>query len=109
MAREIIQYRYFGNNDENNYPSNLTLDDLASGKHFENKSVIQLGVQTSGGVRMYLNGNTDNQGIVIDSTGIYELNVDGMTVITNVQFDKNTLTSATYIIIDVIYEGAGES
>ena len=107
MTREIVQYRYFGNDSEKNYPSNLTLDDLASGKHFENKNVIQLGIQASGGMRMYLNGNTDNQGIVIDSTGIYELNVDGMTVITNVQFDRNSLTDITYIIIDVIYEEAG--
>ena len=103
MKREIMQYRY-SLDGVNNYPADISIDKLASGEYFENKNIVQLGIQSVGGVRFYLNGNVDNQGVVIDSTGIYELNVDGITLITNLQFDRNTLTNATSVIIDIVYE-----
>lgn len=99
MAREIIQYRY-----DDSGQSNISLQDLTQGEFFSRFNILQLGIQAASGVRFYLNGDTSSQGIVIGSTGIYEVNVDGMTVITNLQFDKNTLTAAHRIIIDIVYE-----
>jgi hypothetical protein len=58
-------------------------------------------------VRFYLNGESGMMdGIVIDNTNLYELNVDGMTIITDITFDANTLKNNKYrVIIDIVYEG----
>ena len=103
MAREIVQYRY-----DPNGTSTISINDLTQGTFFSRMNILQLGIQAAGGVRLYLNGDTSSQGIVIGSTGIYELDVDGMTVITNLQFDRNTLTNAHRIIIDIVYEVQGD-
>lgn len=104
MIREIAQYRYYGSSNPDN---NITLNQLTGADEnspLNNKNILQLGIQAPSGVRFWLNGDTENSGIVINSTNIYELNVDGMTIITSVNFDRNTINTATKLIIDIVYE-----
>lgn len=104
MIRKVGQYRYYGNDSHpDNYPEGMSKAVLGSGELFQGMSILQLGIQSAGNVRFFLNENPTSS-VIIDSTGMYELNVEGMTIITGLQFDTNTITPSTKIIIDFIYE-----
>ncbi len=104
MVRHVAQYRYGFD------PANISYSELVgrdANSPLMGKSIIQLGIQAPSGVRFYLNGESGMMdGIVIDNTNLYELNVDGMTIITDITFDANTLqNNKDRIIIDIVYEG----
>lgn len=113
MAKKIGQIRYYGPNNSSstqkaNYPSDLTRNSLRYGNIFNSVyPIVQLGVQTMPGVKFYVNNHTTP--IIIGATGIYELDVDGLSNITDIQFDNTSLTMIdnnpnAYLIIDYIYE-----
>ena len=107
---KIMQFRYEGSNNPNNYPEykdyNLT---LANGNIFNNyKSITRLGIQAPSGVRFYL--NKSKYPITIGKTGIYELDLTGLGYVSSIRFNLQDLE--TYIdeditakmLIDIIYE-----
>ena len=113
MAKKIGQIRYYGpdsnnSNQKRNYPEDLTSASLRYGNIFNTVyPIVQLGVQTMPGVKFYVNNHTTP--IIIGATGIYELNVDGLSNITDIQFDSSSLqlidnNPNAYLIIDYIYE-----
>ena len=111
MAKYVGQLRYYGNNSDKNYPKDTLVSraTLSSGAAFYNTlPIVQLGVQTLPGMKIYINNHTDP--IVVGQTGIYELNVDGFSYITDLKFDNATLNiinnqqSNTYLIVDYVYE-----
>nr|DAF58770.1 MAG TPA: IPP transferase [Siphoviridae sp. ctxMM9] len=62
------------------------------------------------GVRVFINNHTSP--IIIGGTGIYELNIDGLSNITDLSFDPASLNlinsnDNANLIIDFIYEGEG--
>lgn len=109
MAKYINQIRYYGEGNAKNSNSNVTMAKLRSGSLFSDTlPITQLGIQTLPGVKIYINNHTNP--IIIGSTGIYELNVDGLSYITDIKFDGVSLNlinnnqSNAYLIIDYIYE-----
>lgn len=110
MAKRIKQFRYYSDGSDNNYPNSIemTKTNLISGKTFENyNSILQLGIQSLPGTEFYLN-NT-NYPVIIGSTGIYELDLDNLMLITNLRFAPQSLelidkNNNAYLIIDMIYE-----
>lgn len=108
MAKQIKQFRYYGDGESNNQPNNLTTKELNLGTAFKNITAItQLGIQTLPGIRFRLNNATDP--IIIGSTGIYELDLDGIAEITQLSFEANSLSVIAnnpnaYLIIDMICE-----
>lgn len=74
--------------------------------------VSHLGIQGEPGVIFYLNNSEDP--IAIGSTGIYELNLEGIGHLTALKFDMDVLKDkydskkslVNRIIVDIIYEGA---
>lgn len=111
MAKKIQQIRYYGENNKSNYPTNLTAQRLRAGTAFSDYyPIVQLGIQTLPGVRVFINNHTSP--IIIGGTGIYELNVDGLSNITDLSFDPASLNlinanDNASLIIDFIYEGEG--
>lgn len=111
MAKKVKQFRYYSNGSDNNYPLGLTNRQLISGSAFNNyMPIVQLGIQTMPGTKLYLNGS--NNPIIIGSTGIYELDLQGLTQINSLQFDANSVTlinnnQSAYLIVDIIYEEVG--
>lgn len=109
MAKQVQQIRYYGAKEiEKNYPSGISYKTLVSGSAF-NKYVpaIQLGIQALPGTKFYLN-NAVNP-IIIGYTGIYELDLNGLSEITSISFDGKSLdaisnNSNAYLIVDLIYE-----
>lgn len=111
MAKAIRQYRYYGENNNKNYPENISVENLTEGSIFflENNltSITQLGIQTLPGIKFYLNDTT--KPIIVGSTGIYELELEGIAEIKSMTIDPNSLKTiedvgSAYLIIDALYE-----
>lgn len=109
MAKRIMQFRYYGSNNSNNQPRDITIENLFSGTIFGGYAPFtQLGIQTLPGTRFYLNDADHQRPIIVGSTGIYELELDGISQINTLSFDKPSLelinnSQTAYLIIDVIY------
>ena len=104
MTREIAQYVYNLSGIENTINYQQLLGRAEAQSPLCNKSIIQLGIQAWSGLRFFLNGDIEH-GVVIGQSNIYERNVDGMTIITSVTFDKESLRDEPGpIIIDIVYE-----
>ena len=107
MAKKIMQFRYYNDVDGINQPSYLKVKNLRNGTAFEGKlPITQLGIQAIPGTKFYLNNSTSP--IIIGATGIYQLDLEGISQITNISFDYNSLyTIATdnslSLIIDFVY------
>lgn len=114
MAKRVKQVRYYNNGSQNNYPNSssggtVPYDrNLISGTAFSKYvPILQLGIQALPGTKFYLNGS--NNPIIIGSTGIYELDLQGLTEINSLQFDASSIAliqnnANAYLIVDMIYE-----
>lgn len=110
MAKKVGQVRFYSNGSSQNYPGgvNMTTRSLLHGAAFKNYyPITQLGVQTLPGTKMYINGFATP--IIVGSTGIYELSVDGLASITDLSFDQTSLQTITnndnaYLLVDFVYE-----
>jgi len=105
MARNIKQFRWYGEDDERNSPK-ATINDYTSGGIFENYfPMSQLGVQGIPGTKIYLNGST--RPIVMGVSGIYDLDIKNGARITGLSFDKDSLQKVKdwggYLIVDFLY------
>lgn len=112
MTKQVKQFRYYRDGSSNNYPGtgvpgHPTYRNLISGSAFSNfVPIIQLGIQALPGTKFYLNGS--NNPIIIGSTGIYELDLQGLSEINSLQFDAKSLSlidnnANAYLIVDIIY------
>ena len=114
MAKRVKQVRYYNDGSQNNYPNNSSVGtvphyrNLISGTAFSKyMPILQLGIQALPGTKFYLNGS--NNPVIIGSTGIYELDLQGLTEINSLQFDASSLAliqknNNAYLIVDMIYE-----
>lgn len=122
MARAIHQFRFYSDSESEprNEPSGLEYVDLGGMEAFTTGSlfdgtkggkkyvpILQLGIQTVPGTYFYLNGGLDP--IIIGSTGIYELDLNGEVEISKLEIDRDSLNRINemqngYLIIDIIYE-----
>jgi hypothetical protein len=112
MAKLIKQYRYYNDSDSSrNYPSNISYARLTSGSIFFSDTqlgaITQLGIQALPGTKFYLNNSADP--IIIGSTGIYELDLEGVAEISALSFDSKSIdsikdTNSAYLIVDAIYD-----
>lgn len=111
MAKQIKQFRFYNSGESNlNQPKNLSKKKLSrGGDAFKDiSSITQLGIQTLPGVRVYING----EGIIVGPTGIFELDIDGISEISEIYFDGTSLemiedSPTAYLIIDMICESKG--
>lgn len=110
--KQVKQFRYYGSMSDKNYPRDLSYGTLRTGNIFRNLGVVtHLGIQATPGTQFYLN-NSQNP-ICVGSTGIYELNLEGLGQIFAIKFDQASLDlvdlSHDGLFIDVVFEGAGLS
>ena len=122
MANKIRQYRFYNNKNgaNKNYPSSITInnattdvtyDYYTNGTVFENNfPILQLGIQAPPGTRFRIN-NGDY--IIIGTTGIFELDLEGKTEITSLDFDPISMAFINAndnlsLIIDTIYDDGKE-
>ena len=109
MAKQVKQFRFYQhNNADKNYPNGISYRTLTSGSIFSDyMPIVQLGIQSLPGTRFYLNGSP--KPIIIGHTGIYELDLEGLSEITSLKFDPKSIeaingNSNSYLIVDIIYD-----
>ena len=117
MAKKIKQFRYYGENNENNQPLTVvgntgprTMNylDFMNGNVFANYyPIVQLGIQAMPGTKFYLNNAI--QPIIVGYTGIYELDLEGSIEISKLTFDRNSLEKINelnngLLLVDIIYD-----
>lgn len=113
MAKKIKQFRYYGEGNSKNEPSGLSMRSLISGSAFTSPTkyvpILQLGIQGLPGTKFYIN-NAYNP-VIIGHTGIYELDLNGLSEITALNFDSKILQTINsnssgnnYLIVDIMYE-----
>lgn len=112
--KQIKQFRYYDANNSQNYPSDFGAKYygmLTAGNIFDGHGDIShLGIQAMPGTKFYLNDSP--LPIMIGSTGIYELELEGLGHIYKIKFDANSLdlyegvTNTNRILIDIVYEGS---
>ncbi len=111
MAR-IMQFRYYGDGDNQNQPRSLTANKLYGGSCFNvYYPITKLGIQSLPGTEFYLN-NSDYS-ISLGTTGIYEIDLSGKAEITSIRFAPESLQKIRKIpgaslIIDFAYEGGDQ-
>ena len=108
MPKQVNQVRYFGEKHSKNSDPLVTKRSLMYGTAFSNHyPIIQLGVQTLPGMKIYINGHENP--VIVGQTGIYELTLEGLSEITALEIDRNSLTAINnnvnaYLIVDILYE-----
>lgn len=122
MANKIRQYRFYNNKNgaNKNYPSSITInktttdvtyDYYTNGTVFENNfPILQLGIQAPPGTRFKINEGDD---IIIGTTGIFELDLEGKTEITSLMFNEVSMAFINAndnlsLIVDTIYDDGKE-
>lgn len=108
MAKKVGQVRFYSNDNAANYSSGLEANtwNLVHGGAFRHAyPIVQLGVQTLPGTQMYINGSSTP--IIIGSTGIYELDIDGLSQIVTLAFSESSLQTianneTAYLIVDYV-------
>lgn len=129
MANRIKQYRYYAeavenssNGNEKNQPKEIVSESggyiptsynhYVSGLVFGDAfPILQLGVQALPGTKFYLNNALEP--IIIGSTGIYELDLEGQTEINAISFDLESMelirnNNNAFLIVDIIYDDGKE-
>ena len=112
MAKVVRQYRYYGKQDLKNQPQyEISLETLETGSVFFSEeglaAITQLGIQTLPGTKFYL--NNAKKPIIVGATGIYELDLEGISEINSLFFDKKSIQTIeevgnAYLIVDALYE-----
>lgn len=112
MAKQVRQFRYYAEGSKKNYPDagkdKVNLQSLINGTPFGNYvPIVQLGIQTIPGTKFFLNsGQTP---IIVGNTGIYELDLNGLTEINSLRFENRSIQNINklengYLIVDIMYE-----
>lgn len=90
-----------------NNPSNLSDQDLISGRVFEEYTPLsQLGVQAPPGTKFYINGNENP--VIIGFTGLFDIDLNKGGSINEISFDRQSLSyiksnDSAMLIIDMAF------
>lgn len=103
MAKQIMQFRYYGDSNTANQPK-AKGSAYRTGAVFDNYyPITYLRVQGPEGVEFFINGSTTS--IMIENS-YYELDINNLAEINELHFGK-TISNATNdnpLIVDIIYE-----
>ena len=111
MIQKFKQIRYFNDNSDKNNPTNLTQEDLISGICFDKYlPANQIGISALPGTKFYLNGGISP--VIINFSGLFELNLSNEGTISSLHFDEKSLAyikenDSAYLLVDLVYLGNG--
>ena len=110
--KKIMQFRYEGLDNVNNYPVFADYISVLTQRNLFNdyKLISKLGIQAPEGMRFYLNNG--QYPITIGQTGIYELDLENIGRINSIRFNEADLqlffpkdNVKNRLLIDIVYEG----
>ena len=109
MNKKIMQFRYYGTKNKNNFPANIKAVDISTEDFFKNYYPIHyIKIQGPNSIKFQINSNLNS--VMLGPSGIYELDLEGIGRIHTIRFDANSLKqlisdTENYLIIDIIYDG----
>lgn len=114
MANLVKQFRFYSDSDvSKNQPTDVGSTGYINGNVFKAYfPILQLGIQSLPGTMFYLNNATEP--VIIGRTGIYELDLEEETEISDLKFDFNSISAIdqnfnAYLIVDIIYDNGEEA
>lgn len=111
----VRQFRYYGSTSDKNEPEGNSwiglTDDSARTKNLltDYGSAVKIGIQTLPGIKFFLSNGSFRTGIIIDHTGVYELDLRNTnTTISELYFDVESIyrideVDNASLIVDVLY------
>ena len=105
--QRVVQLRYYGEGNQQNYPSDISAAKLYNGSIFKDYSpIVQLGIQHDSDkeINFYINGAANP--IRTHPYGLFELDLTDKTAIQFLRFDitASTITNGKPLIIDIVYK-----
>lgn len=112
---KVIQLRYYGENDNRNYPNGvenkITADNLITGEIFQQYTpIVQLGVQHASNAYIPFYINESKNPIFTHPYGLFELDVMDKTCIWSLRFDVKhangdiRVNAEAPLIVDIVYK-----
>lgn len=110
MSFAVKQLRYYGKNNTNNEPDDIS--PRGNNNLINGKNVVKLGIQAPPGTHFWVNSDPDynaDTSVIVGLTGIYEIDLTNLSYITSLKFDDNSINlidnnNSLSLIIDYIYE-----
>lgn len=110
MAYKVKQFRFYGEGHANNWPTNISTNNLTTGAIFRDYAPItQLGIQYNKNkpIKFYINDSVNP--ILSHPYGLYELDMTGKTQILALKFDmvndkgEALIDEGNPLIVDIVY------
>ena len=109
---KVTQFRYYDFQHQKNIPSSGDNEDIWGDNLLKKYTgVIKIGIQTLPGVEFSLSDSIDNNKIIIDHTGVFELDLSKTNaVISHLYFTPESIirineVENANIIVDILYSG----
>ena len=91
----INQFRYYSTGNNDNKPIN---DSVWTSNLLTEGPAIKIGIQALPGTKFFIGSTRLDSGIIIDHTGVYELDLSNTTTqIGNLYFDEESLATTSFV------------
>lgn len=102
MNKKIMQFRYYGAKNKNNFPVNIKAGDFSTEDFFKNYYPIHyIKIQGPNSIKFQINSNSNS--VMLGPSGIYELDLQNFSTIEDLKFSSISNTISEPLIIDLIY------
>ena len=114
LKQKVYQFKYYGSDSTKNEPEGNAWIGLSSDATKSSDllakygAAVKIGIQTLPGIKFYISDSNLSNGIIIDHTGVYELDLrNTTTAISNLRFDAASLSRIDEVdnaslIVDVL-------
>ena len=102
MNKKIMQFRYYGTKNKNNFPANIKAGDFSTEDFFKDYYPIHyIKIQGSNSIKFWINFNSNS--VMLGPSGVYELDLQNFSTIEDLKFSSISSTISEPLIIDLIY------
>ena len=119
ITPSVCQFRYYGVGKSQNYPDDTSwIGSNSDGSERLNLldrlggNAVKIGIQTLPGVKFYISDSSTANSIIIDHTGVYELDLrNTTTTISSLYFEPESLFRISEVgnaslIVDILYNSS---
>lgn len=102
MNKKIMQFRYYGTKNKNNFPANIKAGDFSTEDFFKDYYPIHyIKIQGPNSIKFWINFNSNS--VMLGPSGVYELDLQNFSTIEDLKFSSISSIISEPLIIDLIY------
>ena len=105
MNKKIMQFRYYGTKNKNNFPANIKAVDFSTKDFFKDYYPIHyIKIQGPNSIKFQINFNSNS--VMLGPSGVYELDLQNFSTIEDLGFEdlrSSGISNTEPLIIDLIY------